>query len=136
MVADRRRARCGPRSRVLTRPASRGRQVDIHVDIRGVEHRKDFAARREDFAHIGDAVLNASLLRCDEGIVEDIDPIEFDVVRGCVERELRLGDFVRRRILRGNGSVHLLAPLIEQLDGGETPSAPGRWCGRAAVAPA
>ena len=79
----------------LTRPASRGRQVDVHVDVRGVEHREDLAARREDFTDIGDAVLDASLARRDEGIVEDVDPIEFDVVRGCVERVLRFGNLVR-----------------------------------------
>ena len=96
-----------------------GLQVNVYVDIRSVEHCEDFAARREDFAHIGNAVLDAPLLRRDKGIVEDVGSVEFDVVRGCVERLLRLGDLVVGHILRGNGSVHLLTPLIEQLDGGK-----------------
>src|SRR5439155_3054945 len=32
-----------------------GLQVNVYVDIRSVEHCEDFAARREDFAHIGNA---------------------------------------------------------------------------------
>jgi hypothetical protein len=69
--------------------------------------------------------LDAPLARRDEGVVENVDPIEFDIVRGGVERVLRLGDLVRRRILRGNGGVHLLSPLIEQLDRGEAPGHQG-----------
>jgi hypothetical protein len=57
----------------------RGRQVDVHVNVRGVEHRKDPASRGEDFAHIGNTVLDAPLPRRDESIVEDVDPVEFDV---------------------------------------------------------
>ena len=40
-------------------------------------------------------------------------------MRGGVERVLRLGNLVVRRILRGDGGVHLLTTLIEQLDGSE-----------------
>lgn len=41
-------------------------------------------------------------------------------MRSGIDGVLRLGDLVGRRNLRGNGGVHLLTPLIEQFDGGET----------------
>ena len=91
----------------------RRRQVDVYVDIGGVEHRKHLAAGRQHLADIGDAVFDRAVARRDESIVEDVDPIEFDVVRGGVERVLRLGDLVGRRSLRGEGGVRLLPPLIE-----------------------
>ena len=38
------------------------RQVDVHIDIGGVEHREDLAAGRQHLADIGDAVLDAPVL--------------------------------------------------------------------------
>ena len=40
-------------------------------------------------------------------------------MRSGVERVLRLGNLVVRRILRGDGGVHLLTTLIEKFDGSE-----------------
>jgi hypothetical protein len=40
-------------------------------------------------------------------------------VRGRVERVLCFSNPMRRDIFRGDGRVHLLMPLIQELDGGE-----------------
>ena len=90
----------------------RGRQVDVHIDIGGVEHRKHLAACRQHLADIGDAIFDRAIARRDEGIVEDVHPIEFDVVADGVERVLRLGNPVGRGIFCRDGAVHLLTPLI------------------------
>ena len=51
----------------------RGRQIDVHVDIGGVEHREDLAAGRQHLADIGDAVFDAAVARRDQRVVGDID---------------------------------------------------------------
>src|SRR5271167_2154860 len=64
---------CAWLARNTTLAGIHGRQIDVHIDVRSVEHRKDLAASREDFTHIGNPVLDAPLARRDEGIVEDVD---------------------------------------------------------------
>ena len=95
----------------------RRRQVDVHVDIGGVEHGEDLAAGCQNLADIGDAVLDRPVARRDERIVDDVDPVEFDIVLGGIERVLRLADLGGRGIFRGDGGIHLLSALIEQLGG-------------------
>ena len=51
----------------------RGRQIDVHVDIGGIEHREDLAAGRQHFADIGDAVFDAAIARRDQRVVGDLD---------------------------------------------------------------
>ena len=42
------------------------RQVDVHVDVRDIEHREDLAAGRQHLADMGDAVLDAAVARSDQ----------------------------------------------------------------------
>ena len=57
-----------------------GRQVDVHVDVRDVEHGEHLAARGQHLADIGDAVLDAPVARSDERVVRDVDLVELDVL--------------------------------------------------------
>ena len=91
------------------------RQVDVHVDIGRVEDGEDLAARRKNLAHIGDAVLDAAVARRHERVVGDIDAVELHIVLGGIERMLGLADLGDCRVLRGDGTIHLLLALIEGL---------------------
>jgi hypothetical protein len=99
----------------------RGRQIGVHVDIRGVEHGEDLAAGGQHFADIRDAVFDAALARRHERVVEDVDPVELDVMGGGVDGVFRPVHPLHRRILRGFCRGQLLAPLIALFDGGEAP---------------
>ena len=103
----------------FTFPASCGRQVDVHVDIGGVEHGEDFAAGRQDLADIGDAILDAAVARRDQRVVGNLDAIEFYVVGCRVERMLEFDDPQVCRAKRRVGAVQLLLPLIQDLLGCE-----------------
>ena len=95
-----------------------GRQIDVHVDVGDIEHREDFAARRQHFADVGDAVLDAAVLRRDKRIVGDVDLVELDVVGRGVERALGLRRRERWRAPESGGrAVEGLLALVEQFVG-------------------
>jgi hypothetical protein len=47
-------------------------QVDVHVDVREVQHREYLAAGGENLADVGEAILNAPRFRRHERIVGDL----------------------------------------------------------------
>jgi hypothetical protein len=70
---------------------------------------------------IGDAIFDRTILRCDESIINDIDPVQFDIVLGGVERVLRLSDLFVCSVFRGNSGIFQLSLPIEQFDRCITP---------------
>lgn len=91
-----------------------GRQIDIHIDIRNVEKREDLAAGRQHLADIGDAILDAAESRRDQGVVGDIDLVQFDVVSRGVERALGFADAGVGRVQQSDGAVQGLPALIQK----------------------
>jgi hypothetical protein len=83
------------------------RQVDVHINIGGVEHRKHLAASRQYLADIGDAAFDRAIAWRNEGILEDVDPIKFDVVGDGVERVLRLTNPMGRGIFRRDSALFI-----------------------------
>ena len=113
----------------------RGRQINVHVDIGGIEHREDLAAGRQNLADIGDTILDPPVARRDERIVEDVDPIELDIVRRGVERVLRSPQLAGlAAFCRGDGAVQSVAVAGRAVRLWQSPSARARWCGRAPAA--
>ena len=102
---------------ILTLPACSGRQIDVHVDIRHVEHGEDLAAGRQHFADIGDAVLDAAVARRDQRIVGDIDLIEFDVVGRGVERMFGLADAGVGGVQKRRAPFERLPALVQNFVG-------------------
>ena len=96
-----------------------GRKIDVHVNIFDVEHGEDLAARGQHLADVGDPVLDAAVSRGDERVVGDVDLVEFDIVRGGVERPRGFADTVIRHGERGIRATERLPALVEQFVGGE-----------------
>ena len=61
-------------------PASGRRQIDVHVDVRDIQHREHLAAGRKHLADIGDSILNPAIARGDQIVVADVDRVEPDIV--------------------------------------------------------
>ena len=119
-----RRARIGvehdPRIGADLDPAGfRGRQIDVHVDIRDIQHGEDLAARRQHLADIGDAVLQPTVARCHQVVVLDVDHREPDVMLGCFQRALGLSNPLGGGSQSGISAVERLLALIEQFLGGK-----------------
>ena len=95
-----------------------GRQINVHVHIRGVEHHEHLAAGQQHFADIGDAILDAPLARRDQRIVGDLDVVEFHVMGSGVPAHA--GDPITLQ-LRGAerclGPVQLLLSLVHDFLG-------------------
>ena len=64
------------------------RNVDVHIDVRDIKHGEDPAPRRQYLADVGNAVIDVAIARSDERIVGDVDPIQFEIMVGRLERML------------------------------------------------
>jgi hypothetical protein len=63
------------------------------------------AAGGQDFANIGDAVLNAALARRNERIVGDLNAVGLNIVGGGIERMLECDDPQIGGVERGHAVV-------------------------------
>ncbi len=87
------------------------RQIDIHVDIRHVQHGEDLASGRKHLADISDTILDTA----GAGVVRDVHLVEFDIVLRRLECMLSLRDPCLRSTQRRIGSIKLLLALIDRL---------------------
>ncbi len=92
-----------------------GWQIDVHIDVRNIEQGEHFAAGRQNFADIGDTVLDATDGRRDQRIVRDIDLVKLDVVARGVERILGLSDAGVGGVQKRERAIEGLPSLVEQL---------------------
>lgn len=90
------------------------RQEDVHVNRRDVDHGVHLTAGRQHLAELGDAILNATFARRDEGIVGDVDPGDLDRMLGGGQGQLGLRDTRDSSFESGRRALELLTPLVEQ----------------------
>src|SRR4029079_9299963 len=90
------------------------RQIDVHVDVGEVEHREDLTTSRENFADIGNAILDAAAPRRAERVVGYVDFVQLNILLSRIEGALGYGPPEVRRVQGRGRRIDLLSTLIEQ----------------------